>query len=85
VGLAEEVIAAVPLLENMSEEQRAGSRVTVSEFTYWGIEQTVADAKKDAEDAKNTIQLYGTTLPIVAIVAGLLLGLVGLFLFLRKS
>lgn len=84
-GLPDEILANVPQLAALPEEQRAAARVTVSEFTYWGLDETIADAKKDAEDAKDTIQLYGTTLPIAAIVAGLLLGLVGLFLFTRKS
>jgi len=83
VGLPDEAIAGTPLA-NLPEEQRAALRVPVSDFTYWGSDQSVQDAKKDAEDAGNQITLYGTTLPIVAIVAGAVLGLIGIFLVLRK-
>ena len=84
VGLPDEIIAGTPLA-NLPEDQRASFRVPVSDFTYWGTDQSVLDAKKDAEDASNKITLYGTTLPIVAIVAGAVIGLVGVFLILRKS
>ncbi len=84
-GLGDAVLEAVPLLAKMPEEQQAASRVTVSAFTYQGTEQTLKDAKKDAEDAMNKIQLFGTTLPLVAIVAGVVLALVGVFLFTRKA
>jgi hypothetical protein len=83
VGLSDEAIAGTPLA-NLSEEQRAALRIPVSDFTYWGTDQSVQDAKKDAEDATNKITLYGTTLPIVAIIAGAVIGLVGVFLVLRK-
>jgi len=38
----------------------------------------VQDAKADAEDNINRINLYGTYLPIGAIVVGILLALIGL-------
>jgi hypothetical protein len=84
VGLPDDVLAKVPLLSNLTEEQKAAQRVTVSDFTYWSTDQTVQDAKKDAEDAKGKIQLFGTTLPIIAILVGLVLGIAGAFLILRK-
>jgi hypothetical protein len=83
VGLPDEVIAGSPLAL-LPEEQRAALRVVVSDFTYWGTDETVQDAKKDAEDAKSRIQLYGTTLPVAGIVVGALLALVGVFLVMRK-
>lgn len=84
VGLAEEILEGSPLAE-LPEEQRAGLRVTVSDYTYWGTDESVDDAKKDAEDAKSLLDLAETTLPIVGVVAGLVLGAVGLFLFMQKS
>jgi hypothetical protein len=84
VGLPDEAIAGTPLA-NLPEDQLASFRVPVSDFTYWGTDQSVQDAKKDAEDASSKITLYGTTLPIVAIVAGAAIGLAGIFLVLRKS
>ncbi len=59
--------------------------ITVSHLEYQATDQSVQDAKKDAEDAKSQIKLYGTTLPVAAIAAGIVLGLLGLFLFTRKS
>ncbi len=58
--------------------------LTVYYLDYQSTDQSVEDAKKDAEDAKNQINLYGSTLPIVGIVAGLALGVVGLFLAMKK-
>lgn len=59
--------------------------ITVSHLEYQATDQSVQDAKKDAEDAKSQIKLYGTTLPVAAIAAGLVLGVLGLLLFTRKS
>jgi hypothetical protein len=59
--------------------------LTVYYLDYQATDQTVEDAKKDAEDAKDRIKLYGSTLPIVGIVAGLVIGVVGLFLVMQKS
>lgn len=84
VGLAEEVIADSPLAA-LPEEQRSNLRVTVSDFTYQGTDESVAEAKQDAEDVKDDIQLYGTTIPVIAIVVGALLGIVGALLLLRRS
>lgn len=84
VGLAEEAIAGSPLA-NLPEEQRAALRVTVSDFTYQATDASVEDAKKDAQDAQDQLQLFGTTLPIAAIVAGAVLGLIGLLLLVLKS
>jgi len=58
--------------------------VTVYKLDYTATTQSVQDAKADAEDAKQTIDLFGTTLPLVLIVGGALLALVGLVLALRR-
>jgi len=84
VGLPDEVIAGTPLA-NLPEDQRTALRVPVSDFTYWGTDQSVQDAKKDAEDANHKITLYGTTLPVAGIVVGAVLGLVGVYLVLKRS
>lgn len=58
--------------------------ITVYALDYQATDQTVQDAKADAEDAKDQIELFGTTIPLVAIIAGAVLGVVGLFLAMRK-
>jgi hypothetical protein len=58
--------------------------MTVSQLEYQATDQSVQDAKKDAEDASNKIRLYGTFLPAAAIAAGLVLGVLGIILFTRK-
>jgi hypothetical protein len=57
----------------------------VSHLEYQATDQSVQDAKKDADDAKSQLQLFGTILPIVAIVVGLLLAVIGIVLFSRRS
>lgn len=84
VGLGDELVEAIPLLANLSEEQRLASRVTVSDMTYQGIDQTLEDAKNDAQDAIDQLNLFGTTIPVIAIVIGVVLGLVGAALMFRK-
>ncbi len=85
VGLGDEFLEMSPLLANMSEEQRAASRVTVFDLTYQATDEAVQDAKQDAEDAANQIELFGTTIPIVAIIIGALLIVVGGVLVLSKA
>ena len=58
--------------------------MTVSHLEYQATDQSVQDAKKDAEDAKSQLTLFGTTLPILAGVIGALLGVLGLILLTRK-
>jgi uncharacterized membrane protein len=83
VGLGEAFMESSPLLSNMSEEQRAASRVPVFDLLYQGTDDTVQDAKKDAEDAISQLQLFGTIIPIAAIVIGAILAIVGVFLLVR--
>jgi hypothetical protein len=85
VGLGEEFLQMSPLLANMSEEQRAGSRVTVFDLTYQATDDAVQDAKQDAEDASGQIELFGTTIPIAAIIIGALLIVAGGVLVLSKA
>lgn len=58
--------------------------VTVFHLDYRATDQSVQDAKQDALDAKDQLELYGTTIPIAAIVAGAVLALLGLFLIVRR-
>ena len=58
--------------------------VTVFHLEYQATDQTVEEAKKDAEDAQSQIRLYGTLLPITIVVAGALLALIGLLLAARS-
>lgn len=82
VGLGADVLALVPLLANMPEEQRDAMRIPVLDFTYQGREDSVQEAKSDAEDAKNQIEMFGTTLPIAAIGIGVILLIIGVGLIL---
>lgn len=84
VGLAEELLANSPLAA-LPEEQRAALRIAVFDLDYMATDQSVEDAKKDAQDAIDTIGLYGTTLPLVGIIAGLALAVLGAFLVTRKT
>ena len=58
--------------------------VTVFHLEYRATDQSVEDAKQDALDAKDQLQLFGTTIPYVAIVAGAVLALLGLIAALRR-
>jgi hypothetical protein len=83
VGLSEEMLADSPLA-SLGEEERAGLRVDVFDMTYGTPDETVQDAKEDAEDAINMIQIAGTYVPAALIIAGVVLGLVSIVLFTRK-
>lgn len=84
-SLGQAFVEKFPALANLPEEQRLASRVPIFDLTYQGTDETVQDAKKDAQDAIDTINLFGKTVPIVLIIAGILLGVGGGFLVLRKS
>jgi hypothetical protein len=83
VGLSADAVAGTALAQ-LPEEQLAALRLPLMDFTYTATDVSVEEAKSDAEDAAGTLQLYGTTLPIVAIVAGAVLLLLGLALAVRK-
>jgi hypothetical protein len=59
--------------------------LTVSHLDYQASDQSVQDAKKDAEDAKSQLTLFGTTLPVLAGVVGGMLVVLGIILFTRRS
>ncbi len=86
--LGQEFIDALPTLkayiDSLSDEERAASRIPIFEIDYQGTDETVQDAKEDAQDAIDQIELFGTTIPIILIVVGFVLGAGGVFLFLRK-
>lgn len=58
--------------------------LSVFELSFSTSAGSVEDAAKDAKDAKGLIDLYGTTVPMILIVVGLVLGVIGVVLFLRK-
>lgn len=58
--------------------------VKVFHLEYRATDQSVQEAKQDALDAKDQLQLFGTTIPIIAIVAGAVLALLGLILVVRR-
>lgn len=84
VGLSEEMLADSPLA-SLSEEERDALRVPVFDLTYGTPDETVEDAKADAQDAINMLNLYGTYVPVGLFIVGALLGLLGLFLVTRKA
>lgn len=77
------------VLENLAGQLEAAGRdssalsallpMTINAFEYTTTEESIADAKKDAEDAGAKLSLFGTTLPIGMIAVGLLALLGGLY------
>lgn len=59
--------------------------ITVNEFVYQGTEDSVQDARQDAEDAISQLTLFGQTLPIALIVIGLLMGIGGAYGMRRNA
>jgi len=82
VGLGADLLEGSPLAA-LPEEQRAALRVPVFDLTYQAADSAVADAKADAEENIDRLNLYGTYLPIGAIVVGALLALLGLVWLVR--
>jgi hypothetical protein len=55
-------------------------------LTYQHTDQSIADAKADAEDGKGLLTLFGAVVPYTAIGIGVVLGAAGAYLaFLRKE
>ena len=65
------------LLAMLPDEQKDQARVAVSDFTYTATDQSVEDAKKDAEDAGGTIKLVASGCPGSAIIVGAVLLVLG--------
>ena len=59
--------------------------VPVFQLDYRQSDQSVQDAAKDADDAANKIDLYGTKLPVGLIVVGLLLTALGALKALKRE
>lgn len=83
VGIAEEVVVATPLAA-LPAAQRAALEVVVEESTFEATEATIAEAVGVVEQRVSALQLFGTTLPIVLVVAGLALGTTGSILTARR-
>lgn len=84
VTLSPDLLAGTPLAL-LPEEQLATLRVPVMDFRYTATDQSVADAKADAEDGASKLQLYGTTLPWIGIAAGAVLLVLGIVVLRRKT
>ncbi|MCZ7539776.1 MAG: DUF3068 domain-containing protein [Anaerolineae bacterium] len=82
MGSLVERISALGLVDPALVEQFLP--VTVFHLDYKATDQSVQDAKQDALDAKDRIALFGTTIPYIAIAAGIVLALLGLVLALRR-
>jgi hypothetical protein len=83
VGLDPDAIAGTPLAL-LPEDQLAGLRLPVMDYTYTATDVAVEEAKADAEDAAGKLQLYGTILPIVGIAVGAVLLVFGIVVIARK-
>jgi hypothetical protein len=59
--------------------------IPVSHLEYQATDESVQDAKKDADDAKSQIQLFGTIIPLAAGLIGLVLVALAILLYTRKS
>jgi len=59
-------------------------QVEVFHMTYQATDQSIADAKKDADDGKMMINLFGTIIPWIAVGLGALVALGGIFMLARK-
>jgi hypothetical protein len=84
VTLSPDLFEGTPLAL-LPEDQLAILRVPVMDFKYTATDQSVADAKVDAEDGASKIQLYGTTLPWIGIIAGAVLLVLGVVFVRRKT
>lgn len=52
---------------------------------YQATDEAVQDAKDDAQESIDQINLYGQTLPIAAVVAGAVLAFIGFVLVIRRA
>jgi Porin PorA len=73
------------LLALLPAEAQGALRLPVMDFKYTATDASVQAAKADADDAGSKLQLYGTTLPWIGIVAGAALLVVGIILLRRKT
>ena len=81
----EKVIGAIcdanVLIDYAKDEARylalGSGQVEVFHLTYAATDQSIADAKEDAEDGKMMINLFGTIIPWIAIGLGALVALGG--------
>ena len=83
VGLLPAVLEGTPL-ELLPADQLAALLVPIMDYTYAATDVAVEEAKTDAEDAAGMLQLYGMTLPIIGIIAGAVLLILGIALIARK-
>lgn len=76
------------VIDYVKEEARlltlATAEVDVFRLSYQATDQSIADAKKDAEDGKMMMSLFGTIIPYAAIGLGALVALGGGFMLGRK-
>ena len=83
VGLSPDAIVGTAL-ELLPAEQLGALQVPILDYTYTATDVAVEEAKADAEDAAGMLQLYGLTLPLIGIVAGGLLLVLGIVFIARK-
>lgn len=78
-------IEALPMELDEALVDQLLSPVIVSYLEYRGTDQSVQEATDDAQDAIDQINLFGQTIPLIAIVVGAVLALIGAYLMTRKT
>jgi hypothetical protein len=84
VGLPDALLAATPLGQ-ATEAQKAAMRVPVYDLTYDTVPQTITDALSKDEKLADKLSLWGTTVPLIGIIAGALLAIAGGIVVTRKA
>ena len=82
-GLPDTLLKGIPLLAILPPSELDAMRVPVSDYTYQASDQSVKDARSEAQDKGGKLTLYGTTIPWIAIVVGAVLLIAGVVLALR--
>lgn len=75
----EETAALLESIGSSVDEITGLFPVTVSEYEYSFKPESTEDAKQEAQEAIDDINLYGTTIPIILIVVGLVMEVVAMF------
>ena len=83
VGLPDALLAATPLGQ-ATEAQKAAMRVPVYDLTYDSTPQSITDALSKDDKLADKLSLWGTTVPLIGIIAGALLAIAGGVLVARK-
>lgn len=84
VGLPDALLAATPLGQ-ATDAQKAAMRVPVYDLTYDTVPQSITDALNKDDKLADKLSLWGTTMPLIGIIAGALLAIAGGVVVTRKA